>query len=62
MQKKRSKEEQLAYERMIGFFMLPLAIVEFISLFVHHQMMGLIVAAVAVVDLIIFAKKSREMR
>lgn len=62
MQKKRSKEDQRAYERMIGFFMLPLAIVEFISLFVHHEMMGLVVAGVAVVDLIIFAKKSKEMR
>ncbi len=62
MQKKRSKEDQQIYERMIGYFMVPLAIVEIISLFVHHEMMGLVVAAVAVVDLIIFAKKSKELR
>ena len=60
MQKKRSKEEQREYERLIGIFMVPLAIVEIISLFVHHQMMGLVVAAVAVVDLILFAKKTRD--
>ena len=62
MQKKRSKEEQREYERLIGIFMVPLAIVEIISLFVHHQMMGLVVAAVAVVDLILFAKKTRDFR
>ena len=61
-QKKRSKEEQRAYERLIGFFMLPLAIVEVISIFVQHANMGLVVTAVAVVDLIIFAKKSKEMQ
>ena len=62
MQKKRSKEEQQAYERLIGLFMVPLAIVEIISLFVHHEMMGLVVAAVAIVDLIVFAKKTRDFR
>ena len=61
MQKKRTKEEQRAYERMIGFFILPLAIVEIISLFVHHHMMGLVVAVVAVIDLIVFANKFRDM-
>ncbi|MBO5521208.1 MAG: DUF3784 domain-containing protein [Eubacterium sp.] len=62
MQRKRSKEEQREYERLIGIFMVPLAIVEIISLFVHHEIMGLIVAAVAVVDLIFFAKKTRDFR
>ena len=62
MQKKRSKEDQRAYERLIGFFMLPLAIVEFISIFVQHSSMGLIVAIVAAVDLFFFARKTREMR
>lgn len=62
MQRKRSKEEQREYERLIGIFMVPLAIVEIISLFVHHEIMGLIVAAVAVVDLFFFAKKTRDFR
>lgn len=61
MQKKRTKEEQIAYERLIGFFMLPLAIVEIISLFVKSEKMGLVVVIVAVVDLVVFAKKSKEM-
>ena len=61
-QKRRSKEEQREYERMIGFFMLPLAITEFISIFMKHEIMGLVVAGVAVADLIFFAKKTREMR
>ncbi len=62
MQKKRTKEEQREYERLIGFFMVPLAIIEIISLFIHHEAMGLVFVAVAVVDLIVFAKKTKDMR
>ena len=59
--KKRSKEEELAYQKMIGYFMIPLAVTEIISIFVQLPIMGLILAAVAIVDLIFFARKTKGM-
>ena len=61
MAKKRSKEEERAYQRAIGIFMIPLAVTEIISCFVQVPVMGLILAAVAIVDLIIFARKTKRM-
>ena len=60
-QHKRTPDEEREYQRMIGFFMLPLAVVETINIFVDYSMMGLVIAAVAIVDLIIFAKKTKGM-
>ena len=61
MQKKRSKEEERAYQKAIGYFMIPLAITEVISIIVNVPQMGLVLALVAVVDLIVFARKTKNM-
>ena len=59
--KKRSKEEDRAYQKAIGIFMIPLAVTELISIFVQVPIMGLVLAAVAIVDLVIFARKTKGM-
>ena len=53
--KKRTKEEERQYQKYLGFFMLPLTVVEIISAIFPVPIMGIILAAVAIVDLIVFA-------
>ena len=53
--KKRTKEEEKAYQRLMGFFMLPLFVTEIIAVIFPVPVMGLVLAGVAVADLIVFA-------
>ena len=52
--KKRSADEEREYQRYIGFFILPLFIVEAIAAITEWQFMGLVIAGVAVADLIVY--------
>ena len=53
--KKRTAEEDRLYQRYIGYFILPLFVLEVITAITELQVMGLVIAAVAVADLIVFA-------
>ena len=60
VKKKRSPEEERWYQRAIGLFIIPLAIVEAISIFVPSSAMGIVQVAVVVVDLIVFVKMTKD--
>ena len=59
-QNKRTAEEEKAYQRMIGIFLLPLAIGEAICAFVQSPIAGIIMIVISVADLIIFGLMMRR--
>ena len=58
--KKRSPEQELKYQRGIALFLLPLAIVEIISIIRPSAVMGIVLVVVTIVDFVVYVYVIRK--
>ena len=60
-QKKRTPEQEIAYQRAIAWFLLPRTIMEVLSIFITHSVFGIIMIIIVIIDLVVFVKLTRGM-
>ena len=53
--KKRSEEEEREFQKACGYFIVPLFAAELLCVFLANQVSSILLAVIALVDLIVFA-------